>query len=190
MHLAAEYPVTRVCALWGLARSTYYYQAPPADEAAWRKRLGALAACWPPYGSRRLTAHLRRAGGTIKRKHVLRLMHELGLVARPARKRVRTTNSAHSWGRYPNRVQQRVVERPDQVWVCDLNYIKVHQDFVYLAVLMDVYTRSIRGWHLGLSGVQIAPAGLPGQAKLPLPIQAQVRVPAVRHDPLKQPAGI
>jgi transposase InsO family protein len=149
MQLAREYPVAVVCAVWGLARSTYYYQPQRPDDPALRTTLAALAATWPTYGSRRLTAQLRREGWTVNRKHVVRLMHELGLVARSVRTRVRTTNSRHPFGRYPNRVQNLVVTQPDHVWVCDLTYIKVRHEFVYLAVLMDVYTRCIRGWHLG-----------------------------------------
>ena len=66
-------------------------------------------------------------------------------------KRRRTTNSNHAFKRYPNLVMNVVMERPDQVWVGDITYIRLQQEFVYLAVLMDVFTRSIRGWHLARS---------------------------------------
>ena len=78
-------------------------------------------------------------------------MRELGLVGKPVVKRKRTTNSNHPFKRYPNLMMNLVVERPDQGWVGDITYIRLQQEFVYLAVLMDVFTRSIRGWHLARS---------------------------------------
>jgi putative transposase len=75
----------------------------------------------------------------------------MGLLGKPSRKRKRTTNSDHEYLRYPNRVMNLPIERPNQVWVGDITYIRLRQEFVYLAVLMDVYTRSIRGWHLARS---------------------------------------
>jgi transposase InsO family protein len=63
----------------------------------------------------------------------------------------KTTNSEHSFPRYPNLVEFLVVQRPDQLWVADITYIRLKNGFVYLAVLMDVFTRAIRGWHLDRS---------------------------------------
>ena len=73
----------------------------------------------------------------------------MGLQAKIKRKKRRTTNSEHGFPRYPNLVLDLEVIRPDQVWVADITYIRLQQEFVYLAVIMDVFTRSIRGWHLG-----------------------------------------
>lgn len=78
-------------------------------------------------------------------------MRQLKLNRPPYKRKVSTTNSQHPYPRYPNLVQDLVITRPDQVWVGDLTYVRLHDDFVYLAVLMDVYTRAIRGWHLGRS---------------------------------------
>ncbi|MBL1177038.1 MAG: DDE-type integrase/transposase/recombinase [Pantanalinema sp. GBBB05] len=80
-----------------------------------------------------------------------RLMRELGLVGNSPIRRKRTTNSNHDLKRYPNLVMNLAIERPNQVWVGDITYIRLQQEFVYLAVLMDVFTRSIRGWHLARS---------------------------------------
>jgi putative transposase len=80
-----------------------------------------------------------------------RLMRELGIAVQVAAHKQRTTNSKHGFPRYPNLVEQLEIVRPEQVWVSDITYIRPHQEFVYLAVLMDVFTRSIRGWHLGRS---------------------------------------
>ncbi len=78
-------------------------------------------------------------------------MRELGVQGHTYAKKRRTTNSEHSFPRYPNLVEQLEVMRPEQIWVSDITYIRLRQDFVYLAVLMDVFTRGIRGWHLGRS---------------------------------------
>jgi putative transposase len=153
MSLVAAYPVSVVCAALGLPRSSFYYQpAPPAaDEDPLRAALLRLAGEWPTYGYRRLTAQLRREGCAVNSKHVRRLMADLDLVAQPVRRKVRTTNSDHPWPRYPNLVRGRAATYPDEIWVGDITYVAVQQEFVYLAVLMDVFTRAIRGWHVGRS---------------------------------------
>jgi transposase InsO family protein len=76
-------------------------------------------------------------------------MAEMGLKGEAPRRKRRTTNSEHGFPRYPNLVLGLQVERPEQVWVSDITYIRLRDEFVYLAVVMDVFTRSIRGWHLG-----------------------------------------
>jgi transposase InsO family protein len=94
---------------------------------------------------------LRREGHAINGKRVRRLMRELGLVAAPPARRVRTTDSDHGLPRYPNLIADLEVVRPEQVWVADITYIRLRDEFVDLAVVMDVFTRAIRGWHLGRS---------------------------------------
>jgi putative transposase len=76
-------------------------------------------------------------------------MEELRLTGAPPQRKQRTTNSQHPFPRYPNLVKDLEIQRPDQVWVADITYIRLRREFVYLAVLMDVFTRTIRGWHLG-----------------------------------------
>lgn len=150
MTLADTYPIRLVCRLLGVPRSSVYYTPRPAlDEAMLKTALLDLAAEWPTYGYRRLTAWMRRLGWPVNGKRVRRWMDELGLTGiRPAR-RTRTTDSRHAFPRYPNLVKDLAIQRPDQVWVADITYIRLHHEFVYLAVLMDVFSRSIRGWHLG-----------------------------------------
>ena len=140
-----------LCATLELPRSTYYYPAQAReDENTLKARLKTLAGRWPTYGYRRLTVQLRRDyQQTVNSKRVRRLMAELELQGECPRRRRRTTNSEHSFPRYPNLVAELVVVRPDQVWVADITYVRLRDEFVYLAVLMDVFTRSIRGWHLG-----------------------------------------
>ena len=92
---------------------------------------------------------LQREGHIVNAKRVRRLMHELGIVGKAPERKPRTTDSGHAYPRYPNLVEGLEVTRPDQVWVADITYIRLRKEFVYLAVLMDVFTRCIRGWHLG-----------------------------------------
>lgn len=147
-ELAATYPVSAICALWRFPRSTYYHQRRLSPDTELRQALEQLAAEWPTYGSRRLTAQLRRVGWHVNRKRIQRLMREMGLQCPKKRRKHRTTQSNHSFPRYPNLVKDLTMTYPDQVWVADITYIHLQQEDVYLAVIMDVYTRSIRGWHL------------------------------------------
>lgn len=163
-----NYPINAVCAVWGVARSSYYYRSakPDEDELHLRAALEQVAAEWPTYGCRRVTHQLRRQGYQVNTKHVLRLMRELGLQAAQPRKKCQTTDSRHAFPRFPNLVLMREsgpdgsgeygwshlqVERPEQLWVGDITYVRLGQGFVYLALLMDVFTRQIRGWQLGRS---------------------------------------
>lgn len=152
MGLISEFPVATVCQVLDYPRSQVYYQARSSlEEREIKAEIIRLAGAHPTYGYRRITAMLKRSGHEINHKRVARLMRELGLVGKRPVKRKRTTNSNHSFGRYPNLVNHLRVDHPDQVWVADITYIKLQQEFVYLAVLMDVFTRSIRGWHLARS---------------------------------------
>lgn len=151
MKLANTYPIRVVCRLLGVPRSSVYYTPQPIldAEAMLKSALIDLAGEWPTYGYRRLTAMMRRLGWPVNAKRVRRWMTELNIHGlQPVRKR-RTTNSNHPFPRYPNLVQDLEITRPDQVWVADITYIRLRREFVYLAVLMDVFTRAIRGWHLG-----------------------------------------
>jgi putative transposase len=151
MKLAKTYPIRLVCRLLDVPRSTVYYaaQAPDADEAMLKTALLDLAGEWPTYGYRRLTAMMRRLGWRVNAKRVRRWMDELNINGAPPTRKRRTTNSNHDYPRYPNLVKDLEITRPDQVWVADITYIRLRHEFVYLAVLMDVFTRSIRGCHLG-----------------------------------------
>jgi transposase InsO family protein len=149
MQLSQAYPVATVCQVLNSPRSQVYYQSQErADETDIKEAIVALAGQYPTYGYRRITAMLQRQGQEINHKRVARLMRELGLVGKRRVKRKRTTNSNHEFGRYPNRMMNVTIDHPEQAWVADMRYIKLQQEFVYLAVVMDVFTRSIRGWHL------------------------------------------
>jgi putative transposase len=151
VKLAQTYPLRLVCRLLDVPRSSVYYSARsvPDDKAMLKTALLDLAGEWPTYGYRRLTALMRRLGWSVNSKRVRRWMEELGIHGRAPTRKQRTTNSNHAFPRYANLVQDLDITRPDQVWVADITYIRLRREFVYLAVLMDVFTRALRGWHLG-----------------------------------------
>jgi transposase InsO family protein len=96
---------------------------------------------------------MKREGTTfhnvpVGERRTRRLMHQMGLLAKPRPRKVRTTDSNHALPRFDNLVKDLTVTRPNQVWVSDITYIALGNGFVYLAVIMDVFTRGIRGWFL------------------------------------------
>jgi putative transposase len=138
-----------VCEVLAVNRSSLYYQSLDEDpETELKSAIEEIAGEFPRYGYRRVTQQLKRQGIVVNHKRVARLMQEMGLVGKAPQRRYRTTNSKHEFTRYPNRVAGLRIERPNQVWVGDITYISLGAGFVYLAVLMDVFTRCIRGWHL------------------------------------------
>ena len=144
MKLAKTYPIRLVCRLLGVPRSSLYYaaRAEPYDEAMLKSALLDLAGEWPTYGYRRLTAMMRRLDWPVNSKRVRRWMNELGISGAPPTRTTRTTNSNHAFPRFPNLVADLQITRPDQVWVADITYIRLRKEFVYLAVLMDVFMSS------------------------------------------------
>jgi len=150
MTLADSYPIRLVCRLLGVPRSCVYYTPrPAADEAMLKTALLDLAGEWPTYGYRRLTVMMKRLGWAVNTKRVRRWMDELNLAGAAPVRKARTTDSGHAFPRYPNLVKGLQIRHPEQVWVADITYIRLRDEFIYLAAVMDVFTRSIRGWHLG-----------------------------------------
>ena len=148
-----QYPVELACQLVDLPRSTFYYKSRKADESRLEDDLKTVAGQHPTYGTRRVTHQLHRSpyDYRLNRKKIQRLMRKLSLMQPFKRKKCRTTYSDHPYPRYPNLVKDRVVSSPEQVWVSDITYIRLGTGFVYLAIVMDVFTRAIRGWHLSKS---------------------------------------
>ncbi len=150
-ELKEDYPIQIICDVIGYSRSRYYYKPNSEKEDEDEKLRVAIievAGRYPTYGYRRITKQLQREGWSVNHKRVSRLMRQLGLLAQKRVRRKRTTNSVHGYRRYPNLEKGLLVMRPEQVWVADITYIRLKEEFVYLAVVMDVFTRSIRGWHL------------------------------------------
>ncbi len=170
------YPIREGCQLAGLPRSSYYYQSKKPDESQLEVQLKAAAGEFPKYGSRRLTQELHRPPyfSMVGRYRVRRIMRQNDLLQPHRRKRYRTTNSDHPYPRYPNLVEGLEIVRPEQVWVCDITYIRFKRGFIFLAVIMDIFTRAIRGWNLSRS--------LDGMLTLAALQQAlQDRVPEIHH---------
>lgn len=154
MSLAEQYPKTVICSALGIPRGRFYARSgskQKPDETALKAAVSRTAAEWVRYGQRRLCAQLKREGITVGRVKMRRLMQELGIAQKPKAKKIRTTNSEHGFERYPNVVEGLTITHPHQVWVVDITYIWLRTGFVYLAVLMDVYTRQITGWALSPS---------------------------------------
>lgn len=147
----AAYPVADICEVVGLARSTFYHRQGEQSDAGLREALSRLATEYPTYGYRRLTALLGRQGWQVNHKRVQRIMREMGLQRTVKKRKTRTTNSDHTFPRYPNLVRTEKANRPDAIWVADITYVRLQREFVYLAVIMDVFTRAVRGWHLSRS---------------------------------------
>jgi putative transposase len=148
-ELAVRYPVQQLCKALGVARSSYYYRPAPSDDLSILAWIEAVLAEFPRYGYRRVTAELARRGHPLNHKRVQRIMQEHNLIQNWHRQ-IRTTDSRHGYGSYPNLLKNLSVDRPDQVWCSDITYVRLPHGFVYLAIVLDVFTRSIRGWHLGL----------------------------------------
>ena len=158
-----RYPVEQVCELVEMPRSTYYYRSQKADESQLTADLKEVAGQFVKYGTRRICQQLQRQPHQyrINRKRVQRIMRQEGLLRSQKYKKKHTTNSDHLYPRYKNLVKELDVTYPDQVWACDITYIRLEQGYVYLAIVMDVFTRAIRGWHLSKSlGQELSLAAL------------------------------
>lgn len=167
MKLQADYPVKLLCEVLALPRSSWYFKPAKPDEAALQRAVEQVVEQFPTYGSRRVTHQLRRDNvqfKTIGRKRVRRVISEMGLKLRRKTVKKQTTDSRHSFPRYPNLVKELEIVRPDQVWVADITYVRLGDStFVYLAILMDVFTRIMRGWSLSRGlGVELTLAALQG----------------------------
>lgn len=137
----------------GLPRATFYRRrrqpaVPDKTETGLRQALQRIALQMPTYGYRPMTAELRRRGWAVNHKHVLRLMRAEHLLCRPRRRFVRTTDSTHSLPVFPNLARWMVLTAADQLWVADITYIRLPAEFVYLAVILDAFSRRVIGWAL------------------------------------------
>ena len=135
-----------------LARSSFYYKprAKSPDrmkvEADLKDRIEAICLEFPRYGYRRVTYQLKHEGCQINHKKVLRLMRESDLLCRVKRKWVKTTDSRHHFPRYHNLIKGMVISRLNQVWLADITYIRIRTGFVYLAAILDAFSRRVIGY--------------------------------------------
>jgi putative transposase len=136
-----------------VSRSSFYRfdaEAVPSRDGDMdlRDAIQRIALEMPSYGRPRITAELRRQGWTVNPKRVYRLMREDNLLCVRRRKFVVTTDSNHDRKIYPNLAHEMVLTGVDQLWVADLTYIRLREEFVFLAVVLDAYSRRVVGWSL------------------------------------------
>lgn len=120
----------------------------PDPDMGLRDAIQRIALPWPCYGRPRITAELRRQGWEVNPKRVYRLMREDNLLCVRQRKFVVTTDSSHGRKVYPNLAREMVLTGVDQLWVADITYIRLQAEFVFLAVILDAYSRRVIGWKL------------------------------------------
>jgi len=137
----------------GLPRSSYYYRSEGrsrklSEDADLRDRIEEIVLEYPRYGYRRVTKELHRRSVPVNHKRVLRLMRREGLLCRKRKRSLTTTDSRHSYRIYPNLARRMVVDGPDKLWLADITYIRLVREFVYLAVIMDAFSRRAVGWAL------------------------------------------
>ena len=142
----------RMCELGTVSR-TGLYRFEPRDEAAeedldLRDEIQRIALTFPFYGRPRITAELKRRGWSVNHKKVGRIMREDNLLCLRRRKFVVTTDSNHNLRIYPNLAGEMAVTGIDQLWRADITYIRLETEFVYLAVVLDAYSRKVIGWAL------------------------------------------
>ena len=147
--LRDDYSVHQISETLGFNRGLLLYYHPKSDpsEEDLREEIEKLCAEYPKYGYRRITQMLVRLGYTVGYRRVARLMKAENLFV--TRKRIcRTTRSLDGERPWVNRLDTLDICRCDQVWVADITYVRLKGRFVYVAVLMDVFSRIVRGWHL------------------------------------------
>ena len=151
-----SFPISFVCSCLGINRSNYYRwktlsTQPPSvdpDEMRLKNEIQRIALEFPKYGYRRVTFELRRRDFPVNAKHILRLMREDNLLCVRRTFRPVTTNSNHSHKIYPNLVKDMNITGLNQLWVADITYIRLLHEFIYLAVIIDVFSRKCIGWEL------------------------------------------
>ena len=148
-------PVVHACDALALSKPTYYrwrIRQEKDHDTALRPVMHEIALEFPFYGYRRVTKELHHRGERINHKRVLRLMREEELLCR-RKKRFKpiTTQSNHGLAVYPNLVKDVAVTRLNQIWVADITYIHLQREFVYLAVILDLFSRKCIGWGLSRS---------------------------------------
>jgi putative transposase len=139
--------------LAGVSRASYYRFGNQAEVGSdpdmdLRDAIQRIALEWPSYGRRRVTAELRRRGWTVNPKRVYRLLREDNLLCVRKRKFVMTTDSDHGRKVYPNLARDMLLTGTDQLWRADITYIRLQAEFVFLAVILDAYSRRVIGWAL------------------------------------------
>lgn len=172
--------IERLCWAAGVSRASYYRRwaerAPRAEETELRDLVQRLALAHRPYGYRRIAELVRREGWPVSRKLIARLMREDNLLTlRKPAFRPATTDSRHDWRVWPNLARRLIPTTTNQLWVADITYVRLREAFVYLAVVLDAFSRKVVGWamadhlqaslalealQMALHGREVIPGGL------------------------------
>jgi putative transposase len=194
-----------------VSRASFYRfngDARPDKDMDLRDAIQRIALEWPSYGRPRITAELRRRGWQVNPKRVYRLLREDNLLCVRKRKFVVTTNSNHGLRVYPNLARDMVLTGVDQLWRADITYIRLREEFVYLAVILDAFSRRVIGWALGrtledeltLAALRMAIKQRTAKPGTPLRSRQPVCQPRLhrsaegqwdrdQHEPQRQPVG-
>jgi putative transposase len=144
--------VTRMCQLGQVSRAGLYRfdseSERPDDDLDLRNEIQRIALEFPCYGRPRITAELKRRGWKVNHKRVARILREDNLLCLRRKKFVVTTDSNHGLHIYPNLAGSMEPAGIDQLWIADITYIRLETEFVYLAVVLDAYSRRVIGWAL------------------------------------------
>jgi putative transposase len=164
--------IEHMCALAGVSRASFYRDwastAPGREETELRDVIQRAVLACRHYGYRRITAELRRQGWAVNHKRVLRIMREDNLLClRRSAFRPATTDSDHAWRIWPNLARKVVPMAANRLWVADITYVRLAEEFVYLAVILDAFSRKVIGWavedhlqaSLALAALEMAMAG-------------------------------
>jgi putative transposase len=164
--------VERLCALARVSRASFYRdwasKAPGREETELRDVIQRAVLSCRRYGYRRITAELRRGGWAVNHKRVLRIMREDNLLClRKPAFRPATTNADHAWRIWPNLARKVMPMAANRLWVADITYVRLAEEFVYLAVILDAFSRKVLGWamedhlraSLAISALEMALAG-------------------------------
>ena len=152
MQLEGSLSIAEACELAGVSRAGFYRaftdHAPEQAQTELQDQIQRVALANRCYGYRRVTAELRRQGIVVNHKCVLRILREDNLLSLRRRRFVLTTESRHGFVRYPNLAGRMAPTAINQLWVADITYIRLREEFVYLAVVLDAYSRRVVGWEL------------------------------------------
>ena len=148
-----ELPISKGCDSLEISRRTYYYNLKEkrinTSDKAITDGIFDIASEFQKYGYRRVTAELHRRGQPVNHKKVLRIMLEENILCKPKKKfRIATTNSDHNYPVYQNLIKTIVLTGINQLWVADITYVHLLHECVYLAIIIDVYSRKCVGWAL------------------------------------------
>jgi putative transposase len=145
-------PIRDLCESVQVSRSSYYrnwrQREPNEEQMALRDAIQRSALKDRRNGYRYIVRLLKREGWVVNHKRVLRLMREDNLLSIRRRRFVVTTDSDHAWRIYPNLARYMKLSNMNQLWVADITYVRLQREFVYLAVILDVYSRRVVGWNL------------------------------------------